>query len=111
MKHEFTAVIEKVQADSPNGLPRCAERRSAANSESVSASFTFATQFGKRGIGQAESNAGAGSTGCRQRHSEPQRHASARGTSLARKAFRSTYRQTVRKWLSSWTGKLLNRPW
>ena len=82
--------------NSPKGLPRCAERRRADSSWSVSASFTLATQFGNRGIGQAESKAGSGSTGCNQRHSELQRQASARGTSSARKAFRSTCRQTVR---------------
>jgi hypothetical protein len=35
---------------------------------------------------------------------------SARLTSPARKALRSTYRQTSRKCSSSWTGKLFNRP-
>jgi hypothetical protein len=40
--------VAAVHSDSPNGLPRWADRRRAANSVSVNAAFTFATQFGGR---------------------------------------------------------------
>ena len=48
-------------------------------------------------MGQEDSRAGSGSVGCNQRHNEPHRHCSARTTSAARKAFRSTYRTDGQK--------------
>jgi hypothetical protein len=44
------------QAPSPNGLPRCTQRRSAANSASVCGPLTCSTQPGQRGKGQAANN-------------------------------------------------------
>ena len=102
--------VDSSHQRSPNGLPRCANRRIASSSPFVSGSLTRSTQFGEWGIGQGNNKRGAGSACCRQRHSEPQRQASARCTNSARRAFRSTYRHAARKCPSSWMGKLLNRP-
>jgi hypothetical protein len=45
--------VASSQEDSPKGLPRCTDRRTAANSRSVSGWFTFATQCGQRGSGSS----------------------------------------------------------
>jgi hypothetical protein len=72
--------------------------------------LTRSVQRGERAMGQAESKRGFRSGSSRHRFSEPHVQSSARLTSPARKALRSTYRQTSRKCSSSWTGKLFNRP-
>lgn len=84
-----------VHDSSPNGLPLCTQRRRAANSDSVCGSLTQAGQSRGRETGQVESNWRSERSGCVMRQRLPQFHASARFTSPARRAFRSTYRQTA----------------
>lgn len=86
--------IDSTQSSSPNGLPRCADSRTAANSASLNGVLTRSTQPGSREIGHGDSSDEFGSGFCSYRHNEPQRQSSARRTKPARSALRSTYRQT-----------------
>jgi hypothetical protein len=100
-----------VQAGSPNGLPRVTHRRRAVNSASDCGALTWSIQLDARRTGQGDSKACSEELPRLQRQRLPHRQSSARVTRFARKALRSTYRQTVKKCSSSWTGKDLNRPW
>ena len=75
------------QLASPRGLPRRTQRRTASNSCSLSGSFTRATQFASRAIGQEERSVGAGSIFCTQRQSDPQRQSSAPSVRLPKRRF------------------------
>jgi len=74
----------------------------------VSGSLTRSTHFGNRGSGHGDTSFGSGSGFCCHRHNDAQRQFSARSTSFARKAFRSTSRETTKKWSSSWISPLLS---
>ena len=52
--------IDFTQRASPSGLPRRRQRRTASNSCSPSGSFTRATQFASRAIGQEDKSGGGG---------------------------------------------------
>ena len=101
--------VDSTHSRFPKGHPLLAESRTADISFSVSGWLTRSFQPRGRGIGQEESKGGFGLGFWFQCQRDPQRHSSARETKSARSAFRSTYRQTVRKCSSSWIGKLLNR--
>ena len=94
----------------PKGHPRFTERRSATSSASVCGLLTSSTQSAKRRTGQADRSDLSLVLPQHQRDRLPHRHSSARRTRFARKAFRSTYRQSVKKCSSSLTGNDLNRP-
>ena len=51
----------------PNGLPRCVQRRTTANSVGVSGWLIRAVQFRRRAISHADNNGGADSDCCNQR--------------------------------------------
>jgi len=101
--------VDSTHSRSPKGHPLLAESRTADSSCSVSGWLTRSIQPRGLGIGQEQSKGGFGSGFWLQCQRDPQRHSSARETNSARSAFRSTYRHTVSKYLSSWIGKLLNR--
>ncbi len=89
--------MDSTHPSSPSGLPRWADSRTAANSASDRGVLTRSTHPVRRGSGHGDSNGGLGSGLRSQRQSEPHRHCSARSTNPARRAFRSTYRQTIKK--------------
>lgn len=98
-------------ASSPKGDPWRTLRRSADSSASVSGAFTCSSQPGERRMGHGDRIRCAADVPWLQRYKLLQRQSSARSTRFARRAFRSTYRQTVRKCSSSWTRNDLKRPW
>lgn len=59
------------QLASPGGRPRRTRRRTASNFCSLGGSFTDATRFGSRAIGEGERSFGAGSMFCTQSQSDP----------------------------------------
>ncbi len=75
---------------SPNGQPRLTARRRAASSASVCAVFTSFTQRLGRSRGQADSHDAPPAVDGIRRCRLHQRQSSARSTSFARRAFRST---------------------
>ena len=70
--------VDSIHNGSPNGLPRFADLRIAANSRSVNGSLTRCNHRGRRGIGQGDNSRGSGSSFSNQRHSDPQRIATPR---------------------------------
>ncbi len=82
---------------SPYGLPRSRERRRAASSASVCGWLIHCTQFRDISTGHVASNGCSGDSRSPRVQAEHQRQRSARSVRFARRAFRSTYRQTVRK--------------
>ena len=92
------------------GEPRLTLVRTALSSAAVSGLLTRSAHRGEPAMGQAERRRGFRLGSFRYRFSEPHVQSSARLTGPARKALRSTYRQTSRKGSSSWTGKRFNRP-
>jgi len=93
--------MDSTQPSSLSGFPRCVESRTAASSAFVRGSLTRAVQPGSLDSGQGARSFGAGSGCCSHRHYDPHRQSSAQCTKPARRALRSTYRQTVRKCSSS----------
>lgn len=86
------------QRSSPNGRSRCTQVRSASSSATVWGRFTRATQSWGSSIGQALSHAVPFGSQWVRRQRLPHYQSSARFTSFAHKAFRSTYRVTVKKY-------------
>jgi predicted HTH transcriptional regulator len=74
----------------PNGVPRFTQRRSAASSCSVCGSCTHSNQPRGQRIGHGLNIRRESASPCSRRHKLLQRHWSARRTSFARSAFRST---------------------
>ncbi len=100
-----------VQETLPRGAPRVTDCRTCCHTSSSITRFTSAIQLRGRFTGQGRSPRHSADLVFHRTYKLPEGHASARLTSLARRALASTYRLTVRKCASSWTGKLLNRPW
>ena len=75
---------------SPKGLPRCTLTRSASNSDAVCGRFTRATQSRGGSTGQALSQVVSFGSPCVRRHLLDHCQSSARLTSFARNALRST---------------------
>ena len=86
--------ITCTQFSSPNGEPRRTQLRTALSSAAVSGLLTRSVHRGERAMGQAESRRGSRSGSSSHRLGEPHLQSSALLTSPARKALRSTYRQT-----------------
>ncbi len=89
--------VVPTQLASPYGRPRSREHRSAISSFSSSASLTHSTQSRGRSTGQSANSSFIASAFPPLAASELHRQFSARLTSFARSALRSTYRHTVRK--------------
>jgi hypothetical protein len=89
--------IACTQFSSPKGEPRLKLLPTALSSAAVSGLLTCSVQRGERAIGQAESRRGSRSGSSSSRLREPHLQSSARLTSPASKAFRSTCRQTNKK--------------
>ena len=79
-------IVRLLHSSPPNGLPRW----TAASSAGVSGVFTWSSQLGFRGNGQPANTSLSGADPCSQWYRLPQRHCSARRTSFARAALRST---------------------
>ncbi len=104
------STVSATHLTAPNGRPRCTLCRTAASVSSASGAFTHATQLDGSATGPSlRKSSPCPLPRCRH-HRLPQRQSSARATSLARRAFRSTYRHTVSRCSSVCTGKDLNRP-
>jgi hypothetical protein len=82
--------VSTTQVASPKGVPRCAERRRASSSASVSGRFTCSTQSRGSGTGHSDSTERSFSVPRSRRQRLDQRHCSARCTRLARDGLRST---------------------
>ena len=65
--------IDSTQAAFPDGLPRCADNRTAANSASLSGVLTRSTRPSIRRIGQGDGSGGLVSVLCGHRRNEPRR--------------------------------------
>jgi hypothetical protein len=89
--------VRSVQRASPYGWPRSRARRSAASSASVWAWFTQLVHRVGISTGQGESSMPIVLRRSDLVHSELHRQSCALLTRLARRALRSTYRQTPRK--------------
>jgi serine/threonine protein kinase len=83
-------------ASPPYGRPRSRLRRTASSSFSVMARLTCSSQFRGQGHGPSVSRGVPSATSANRCAALPQRQFSARRTRRARRALRSTYRQTVR---------------
>jgi hypothetical protein len=123
------SIMRLAQRSSPYGRHLVADRRSAASSGSLSGVFTVRSHCRGRpdpsaaavpiaAVGHADNSSGGPSSpttsarpGLRQRHRLDQRQSSARSTSDARAALRSTYRQTVNKCSPASITNDLKRPW
>ena len=89
--------MRRTQLSSPKGRPRCTLRRSASNSTAVCGRFTSVTQCRGRSIVHALSQVVSFESPCVRRHPLDHGQSSARPTSFARSALRSTYRATVKE--------------
>jgi len=107
------SAVASCQVVVPKGVPRLIACRTASVSESDGPEFTKASQSWGCWTGRSERgglpSASAGRE-CR-RSALLQGQSCALSTSFARTGLRSTYRHTVRRWLSLSTGKDLYAPW
>jgi len=82
--------IRRTQPSSPKGRPRCTLTRRASNSEAAWGRFTRANQSRGCSTGHGLSHVVSLAFPCSRRHKLDHCHVSARWTSLARSALRST---------------------
>jgi hypothetical protein len=102
--------MASTQLVSPNGWLRTTLCRTDVNSGSVSAALTHSTHWAGRATGSSSTSRPVLPCPDSRSHRLPHRQRSARSTKRARRAFRSTYRHTVKRWASVWTRNDLKRP-